>query len=395
MLKIGNNILSSLKVGSTPVKSVYVGTAKVYPGVIRVDSGTVYGDWSYNGATRTRTVTPWTQEVYQDGTKGQVVNNPAPNQSETAVSSYRYGAWGYYSDNSYRQRSRTLVYTFTDTARDGATDTVTENGSVAFGAWSYNAATRTRSVTYHYSDTSKAGTAQTESAGVSTDWDGSYWNGVCGSSYYYVDYQKVRTKYTFSDAVTYGGYYNGESRSRRIEGSCGWDRTWRVAADWANNGATCNAAGTAGAYDCDGTYTVKYYQQQRTLYYCFPDMSGSTNTSVEYRPGGQYSRNQVDGCCGYVARVRNELRVDARGNIDNDHMYMIFTFDHPVTSRILVSGTFNGHSWSEYIEIGSKECEIGVSSFNGFCKWRNLTVSPTEDATYQYVVTEDAGEWQL
>lgn len=131
---------------------------------------------------------------------------------------------------------------------------------------------------------------------------GLYWNGACGSNYYYVDYKKVRDKYMFNDGyVTYGSYYNGESRSRRIDGSCGWVRGWTT---WANTGSICNANGTVGQYSCSGDWSVTYYQQVR--YYQYPDGTGRTNT--EYRAGSEYNRVQIDGQCGYSSGpVRSEI----------------------------------------------------------------------------------------
>jgi len=135
----------------------------------------------------------------------------------------------------------------------------------------------------------------TETASTTTENSGLYWNGSCGSNYYYVDYQKVRAKYTFYDGVVnYGSYYNGDSRSRRIDGSCGWVRAWT---GWVNTGSICNANGTVGQYSCDGTWSITYYQQIR--HYQYPD--GSSRTGTEYRAGSEYNRVQTEGQCGYTA----------------------------------------------------------------------------------------------
>jgi len=151
---------------------------------------------------------------------------------------------------------------------------------------------------------------------TTTDWDGStYWNGACGSNYYYVDYKKVRDKYTWSNnTVTYGEYRNGDSRSRRIDGPCGWVRSTVVVTDWTNTGSLCNAAGTVGGYDCDGTYKVQYYQQKRVLEDRYPDGTGGTNNRTEYRVGSIASRQQVDGYCGYKPPI-NVIVVGASGTI--------------------------------------------------------------------------------
>ena len=252
-----------------------------------------YSAWSYysDNSYRQRTVTPvYTySDIIQYGT--------ASYPQEYGSLSYSYGTWTYYSNNSYRNRSETPVYTYSDDTKYGTAGTSSnEYGSVSYSAWSYSTSERSRVTYYTYDSgsTVKTGATVYEYATITyAEWDSStYWNGACGSNYYYVDYKKVRDKYTFTDAVTYGDYYNGDSRSQRIDGSCGWTRAWT---DWANTGQTCNASGTAGQYSCDGTYTVIYYQQVR--YYQYPDGSGTTST--EYRAGAEYSRTQVDGQCGY------------------------------------------------------------------------------------------------
>lgn len=211
--------------------------------------------------------------MYVNGTVGEKRYGTSYNQTETATTSYTYGAWSY-SDPT-RTRTKTPVYTYSDVTRNGAT------------------------------------TNESQTATTSTDWDGStYWNGACGTNYYYVDYQKVRTKYTYSDTTRYGSYYNGTSRSRRIDGSCGWTRAWRVSSAWANTGETCDANGNLNGYTCDGTYSVKYYRQKQVESYCYPDMSGSTQTRTTYRAGSQYSRTQVDGQCGYSATANITIKIN-------------------------------------------------------------------------------------
>lgn len=149
------------------------------------------------------------------------------------------------------------------------------------------------------------------------DWDGmTYWNGSCGADYYYVDYEKVRDKYTYSDGtVRYSDYRNGESRSRRIDGQCGWVRAWRATSDWYRTGGTCNAAGVNGAYDCDGTYSVTYWNEGQHQSYCYPDMSGSTGTRTIWRVGPEATREQVDGQCGYTPKAYQLEVSDTSWNI--------------------------------------------------------------------------------
>lgn len=164
----------------------------------------------------------------------------------------------------------------------------------------------------------------TETAITSTENSGLYWNGSCGSNYYYVDYQKVRAKYTFYDGVVnYGSYYNGDSRSRRIDGSCGWSRDWT---GWTNTGSISDANGTVGQYSCDGNWSVNYYQQIR--YYQYPD--GSSRTGTEYRAGSEYSRVQTEGQCGYTAAAPR-IAYDYYGYSDYSEMDAFWSsWDYPI-----------------------------------------------------------------
>lgn len=74
--------------------------------------------------------------------------------------------------------------------------------------------------------------------------------------------------------------------------------------DWHQNGSVCDANKNVGAYSCDGTYSVTYYLEERTLSFCYDDMSGSTQTKVETRVGAEASREHVDGQCGWEKAYR-------------------------------------------------------------------------------------------
>jgi len=163
-----------------------------------------------------------------------------------------------------------------------------------------------------------------ETAETTIENSGLYWNGSCGSNYYYIDYQKVRAKYTFYDGVVnYGSYYNGDSRSRRIDGSCGWSRAWT---GWTNTGSISDANGTVGQYSCDGNWSVNYYQQIR--YYQYPD--GSSRTGTEYRAGSEYSRMQTEGQCGYTAAAPR-IAYDYYGYSDYSEMDAFWSsWDYPI-----------------------------------------------------------------
>lgn len=184
---------------------------------------------------------------------------------------------------------------------------------------------------------------QEETARTSVDWDGSaYWNGSCGTDYHYVDYQKVRTCYSYSDGVVrYSDYCNGDARSRRIEGQCGWTREWRITRDWYRTGSTCNSAGVNGAYDCDGTYSVTYWNEGQDQSFCFPDMSGSTETRTIWRVGPVATKIQVDGQCGYRL-PRYELNVGLRSWSFGitDHNVDDSTRDSDGTLRITTSRSY-------------------------------------------------------
>lgn len=346
MLKIGSQTIRAVYKGSSKIAVVFRGGTKIFPGVEYTNTGTDYSSWSYpNSYTRTRTLTQWSQDVYQDGTYGSKLYGTQTNQNETAGTSYSYGAWAYSSANDSRERAVTPVYTFSDgvvnygvqnnqiesgiasysysawsyynqnqyrsrvitpsySYSDGivkqgtAYTSSNEYGSVSYSAWVYNGSQRTRNTIYTYDGgaTTKTGPSVQETASVVTGvWDGStYWNGACGTDYYFIDYKKVRDEYAFSDAKTYSSYYNGASRSSRVDGQCGWVRAWT---DWVGTGYSCDANGTRNAYSCDGQQTVYYWQQERHFQY--PDGTGRTGT--EYRAGNPYSYNYIHGQCGYFA----------------------------------------------------------------------------------------------
>ena len=116
---------------------------------------TDYGEWTYSDPKRTRTVT----YRWSDG-----ATNSGGTQTQTATTSTNYSAWTYSSDNSYRTRTATPVYTYTDTTRYGTATSQRENGTVSYGTWSYSGITRTRTVSYVYSDVTQTSDSQSETA---------------------------------------------------------------------------------------------------------------------------------------------------------------------------------------------------------------------------------------
>ena len=310
MYKIGNNVVVGAKIGSTNILKIYLGSTKIYPALVSYNSGTIVSDWSYTngGETRSKTLTPWTQEVYQNYTVGSYVYGTVTTVSQDATVSYNYGTWVYSNGYSSRSTTSTPRYSWPDDdITYGGASTITQYGTLSYSAWIYNNDYRERTTYYSYDGGSTVKSAGTDAEYAAVDynyWDGStYGGGYCGTNYYYVDYKQVCTRYSWQKGdpdETYSAYSNGDSRSRRIDGSCGWVRNWTA---WTNTGEFCNSSGTLGAYNCDGTYSVDYYRQVR--YYQYPDGSGTTDT--QYQVGSEHSRSQVDGQCGYTPVSRSEV----------------------------------------------------------------------------------------
>lgn len=384
MLYKGLNIISNLFKGTTRVNFIYLGDIKLYPGLINTTSGIASTGWYYYLPNRSRTNTPYTEYTYQNNTTSRVNGVPEFQQETAQISYIDPGVWNYFSNNSYRTKFVTPVYTFLsdNTVMYGEDIEHVEYG-IDVSEWQYSQHVRTKQIVYQYSDTQKNGQFLYEEAsisyefgnwmydqlpnyrsrnatpiytfnlyypevmrdgdmfqvidyvsGSSTDWqydlangrrtgiityvfasgssyqvtgvmqyatniitvdDGDYANGHCDyQTYEYVDYLQSRDIYYWpsSPSPTSGDWYNGPARRQKIEGQCGWVRSWT---EWANNGQYCGSTGALG-YSCDGEYTVVYHRQAR--YYQFPDGTGRNNT--EYRAGSEHSREQVHGQCGYI-----------------------------------------------------------------------------------------------
>lgn len=163
MIKIGDLLLKDIRLGTTKITAAYIGSTKIYPNISYVDSGIDYGDWVYADPVRTRTATPWTQDVYADGSRGPKVYGTQTTDRQTATTTQEYGTWSYTNPPTSRSRSVTPVYTYTDIVREGTPTTQSENStkSTIYGDWVYNITTatgsRTRTVTdrYQFTDTYK------------------------------------------------------------------------------------------------------------------------------------------------------------------------------------------------------------------------------------------------
>lgn len=220
MIKIGDLLLRDIRLGTSKITAAYIGNTKIYPNIDYVDSGIEYGNWVYADPVRTRTATPWTQDVYADGSRGPKIYGTQTTDKQTATTTQKYGDWSYTNPPTSRSRYVTPVYTYTDIVREGTPTTQSENStkSTIYGDWVYNitttAGSRTRTVTdrYQFTDTYKDITQanQTEngtrSIGAYTyNWAASTRTAIV--TYTFTDATKT-TPLTESGTVTYNPTFN-------------------------------------------------------------------------------------------------------------------------------------------------------------------------------------------
>lgn len=210
---------------------------------------TDYGAWTYSDPKRTRTVT----YRWSDG-----ATNSGGTQTQTATTSTKYSAWTYSSDNSYRTRTATPVYTYTDTTRYGTATSQRENGTVSYGTWSYSGITRTRTVSYVYSDVTKTSNSQSETATLnsivgeytsSNPYNGNnQWTKAGGGTISVA----VLGKYNFSDNVAAQQYVTNSCTYSYTNNNVG---TWNV----SSHVMTISSAGTTIVGDSStNTLTITY-----------------------------------------------------------------------------------------------------------------------------------------
>ena len=210
---------------------------------------TDYGAWTYSDPKRTRTVT----YRWSDG-----ATNSGGTQTQTATTSTNYSVWTYSSDNSYRTRTATPVYTYTDTTRYGTATSQRENGTVSYGTWSYSGITRTRTVSYVYSDVTKTSNSQSETATLnsivgeytsSNPYNGNnQWTKAGGGTISVA----VLGKYNFSDNVAAQQY---------VTNSCTYSYTNNNVGTWnaSSHVMTISSAGTTIVGDSStNTLTITY-----------------------------------------------------------------------------------------------------------------------------------------
>ena len=169
ILKKGNNIVLDILRNASKVIAIYLGDEKVYPGIVNTETGTTFSNWSYNLPYRTRTSTPYSSTTYQNGTSNTTYGTPS-NISEQAVLTYDDpNMWYYYSNNSYRVKSRTPIYTFPNNyIIYGESEEIREDGT-DISIWTYNGSLRYRTQHWQYSDTTKYGLYIEEDATVTLE----------------------------------------------------------------------------------------------------------------------------------------------------------------------------------------------------------------------------------
>lgn len=161
MLNIGNNNVRVF-IGSTEVKSIYVGTDQVYPNGTLVD-GVEYDAWVYvedeDSGIRTRTARPWTGTQLPDGTIIDKEYGTPYEQTDAAAVTYEFQEWVYNVtfNNANRERPARIIWTYsgfsdpvirqsnwqTDSEPISSSNTQFGIRVVTTGAWSYSGGTGT------------------------------------------------------------------------------------------------------------------------------------------------------------------------------------------------------------------------------------------------------------
>lgn len=320
-----------------------------------IEYGIDVSQWQYNQHVRTK------QIIYQYSD----IQKPGPTLYEEAVITYENGNWMYDQLPNLRYRNSTPIYTFSkyypEAIKDGNMFQESDNVTTYSTEWQYDYANSKRiGITiYQFASGGShqvSGVVQQPTA-IETIDSGDYDGGVCDyQTFEYVDYLQIRKIFYWpsSPSPTTYDWHNGPERRQKIDGMCGWVRSWT---QWANNGQYCGETGALG-YSCDGEYSVVYYRQAR--YFQYPDGSGRTLT--EFRAGSEYSRELVHGQCGYVSPY-------ARAEV----LYYGFDANSPLDAY--KSGS-SGSIWYDGTD------GYYYDSINGFDKIQN-----------GYYLIEDTGEW--
>lgn len=116
MLKNADKTITDVRLGSSQIQAIYKGSEKLYPSLVDTLTGERVGSWSYSGSNRSRVITPWSQAVFQNGTKGSVVDG-SPRTASEGASSVVYGAWLYnWTTTNNSTRTRTVTHIWSDGA---------------------------------------------------------------------------------------------------------------------------------------------------------------------------------------------------------------------------------------------------------------------------------------
>lgn len=253
MLRKGESLITEIRKGMVKISAVYLGDHKVYPGLVSTTTGTEVTAWSYDLPYRSRTTRPYTQYAYQDGSTSRVYGTPTTESQVATITWEDPGVWYYYANNSYREKSRYPVYTFSDGVFfEGESETVREYG-VDISLWQYNDPVRTKQVVYQYSDVQKQGPYYEETA--VTTYEYSAW------SYNYLPsyrYRIVTPLYVYTDEMRDGNTFN--EYDYVVSSSTTWQYDYPAG---KRTGVTMYTFESAATHQVSGV--VQYYLTKETI----------------------------------------------------------------------------------------------------------------------------------
>lgn len=364
MLRQANKIY----IGQSALKAVMRGRDKVYPGLVRTDSGINYSAWSYAGAVRTRTSTPWSEEVYQNGTTGGVIYGVPSVQSENAVST-SYGTWSYnwtITGSSTRTRATTHAWA------DGATSAgaaQTETGGTRYVVFD------------NYGGNIGAGDGSTSYRTVSHD----YWGDlvqtveITGVSVSAGDFSVSvsGSRVTLSRGVNYSEQQIGATLIGTKSGFI--TRQYEAVYQNANSISLTEYVWDGKSYQdasCENFYSIDYEQRYKKCTW----LVGSPTTSKESYRGAKRVQ-LISGQCGYTPPItpekkRNHLTVSVYGET------IFLNSNDNVASNVRCTIIYNdGMLATMSLSAGTHETTKRIS---GVTSARIQNFLPSSDSTYEY-----------
>lgn len=361
MLRQANKIY----IGQSALKAVMRGRDKVYPGLVRTDSGINYSAWSYAGAVRTRTSTPWSEEVYQNGTTGGVIYGAPSVQSENAVST-SYGTWSYnWTITGSSTRTRTTTHAWADGATSaGAAQT--ETGGTRYVVFD------------NYGGNIGAGDGSTSYRTVSHD----YWGDlvqtveITGVSVYAGDFSVSvsGSRVTLSRGVNYSEQQIGATLTGTKSGFI--TRQYEAVYQNANSHTTTTETSAAKLNPHCSGYTYIYNQQVRDRF----NWATGHVTYSDWRAGSEI-REYNSAKCGYTPPItpekkRNHLTVSVYGET------IFLNSNDNVASDIRCTVTYNnGMQTTMFLSAGTHETTQQIS---GVTYAQIDYFTPPSDSTYEY-----------